>query len=558
MDWRYAEKRELSEEDVRAIDYMAEQAELGGQFRLGQYEQNYTIEGTLMRGSYEIGDRHMRIHDTVWGTEYIGGQPYDQLLIQLARTPLFRRLQSIEQLTLPVDYTTMPNSMYFSRWEHIWGSVVFVRKMLEGRDDIDDRQKMILQLRTLLSDVGHTAFSHLGDWMFQGYNGGEDMHDQDLKDILRVSGVEEILASQDFGIDETVFPDIADWIECPAPDLCVDRIDYGFREILRWVSPTIPVNMYLRELHDPQSAFEITETGRLVFKDQKMARMYATGFSLLPTEHHAHPVHRAQLQLFESGIRASVINKVEFESIHPREALYGIDSDFMMHLHTWEMKNLHEVMKQIGLTQRQIFIGGRRADLNYIFRNVTEEDWQFPAFPDPLKAYTWQSQFFGKPYPASIKLKEVAEVPVDALQWNPQGLIINLPPLKARFVDPPVLTNEIGDNGLPHTSVKCLSELEPSYASYLAGQKRMMAKAYRATILMRPDVARLIVNEHTQAIEHWPALLERPRSAERLRETIYWSESAAAANRLDSIREVEDQTLLFRRKLGEQGVLFGL
>jgi hypothetical protein len=52
MDWRYAEKRELSEEDVRAIDYMAEQAELGGQFRLGQYEQNYTIEGTLMRGSY--------------------------------------------------------------------------------------------------------------------------------------------------------------------------------------------------------------------------------------------------------------------------------------------------------------------------------------------------------------------------------------------------------------------------------------------------------------------------------------------------------------------------
>jgi hypothetical protein len=130
MDWRYAEKRELSEEDVRAIDYMAEQAELGGQFRLGQYEQNYTIEGTLMRGSYEIGDRHMRIHDTVWGTEYIGEQPYDQLLIQLARTPLFRRLQSIEQLTLPVDYTTMPNSMYFSRWEHIWGSVVFVRKML--------------------------------------------------------------------------------------------------------------------------------------------------------------------------------------------------------------------------------------------------------------------------------------------------------------------------------------------------------------------------------------------------------------------------------------------
>src|SRR4051794_25652739 len=111
----------------------------------------------------------------------------------------------------------MPNSMYFLRWEHIWGSLVFVRKMVEGRDDIDDRQKMVLQLRTLLSDVGHTAFSHLGDWMFQGPGGGEDMHDQDLKDILQVSGVEEILTQNDFNLGETVFPDVADWVECPSP-----------------------------------------------------------------------------------------------------------------------------------------------------------------------------------------------------------------------------------------------------------------------------------------------------------------------------------------------------
>ena len=66
---------------------------------------------------YELDDNGMQIHDVVWGDCKIGDrQPYDSLLMELARSPLFRRLQAVEQLTLPPHFATLPNTTYFSRW----------------------------------------------------------------------------------------------------------------------------------------------------------------------------------------------------------------------------------------------------------------------------------------------------------------------------------------------------------------------------------------------------------------------------------------------------------
>lgn len=70
--------------------------------------------------------------------------------------------------------------------------------MTEGDDRFDDRQRTVLELRTLFSDVGQTAFSHLGDWIFQGIQGGENLHDQDLRALLETFGIDETLA--DYGL----------------------------------------------------------------------------------------------------------------------------------------------------------------------------------------------------------------------------------------------------------------------------------------------------------------------------------------------------------------------
>jgi HD superfamily phosphohydrolase len=529
----------LTDEDIARINYIS--AGPNHETMFGQFEPDYTIEDVLQLPTYEIGDKYMYISDPAWGEAIIGDEPHDAVLLELARTPLFRRLQSIEQLTLNQVYATMPNSMYFSRWQHIWGSLVFVRKMTEGREDIGDREKMVLQLRTLLSDVGHTAFSHLGDWMFQGLDGGEDLHDQDLKELLAVGGIEEILQRHGFSLDETVFPETEDWVECPSPDLCVDRVDYGMREILRWGVPTIPWNMHLRELHDPQSVFEIDEDKQLVVRSKKAAQYFAAGFSILPTEHWSHPVHRLQLQFMQSAVRSSVIMRAEEEDIHPREALYAVDQNFYSHFHTWEMLHLQNTMKETGKTQRRIFTQARRADLNKIFSGIVDDGWTFPEFPDPLKSYTWQSEEFGEPYPPNIVIEETTEKPTDMVQATERGLEVYLPALKARAVDPYVRI----ENG----EKKRLSEIDPSYEKYLAGQRKQMAKAYKATVLMRPDIATRIVKRNQEDEKDWALMLRRKRSSAALKRVVGFAEFEGAGNRFDTIREVEDEDILARQRV---------
>lgn len=477
----------------------------------GFAERPYLIDDLLTIPSYELGDRRMMVHDAVWGDCEIGDKPYDELLIKLAKTPLFQRLQSIEQLTLGPDYATMPNSTDFSRWQHIWGSLVFVRKMVEGDERFSERDRAAMELRTLLSDVGHTAFSHLGDWMFQGINGGEDLHDKDLKQLLQVTGVHELLQEYGFSLDEVVFPDKKDWVECSSPDLCVDRVDYGMREILRWVAPTVPLNLHLRELRNPKNFFAITEDNQLAMKNAHAARYFCTGFGLLPTEHWAHPTHRLQLELLQTMLKGVLADEAAENALHPRDMLYGVDADFNHHFQGRDAKFLNTTMKDIAVWQRRIFIEERRHDLDRVFMGMADPEWQFPDFPEPLWSYTRDTEEPVKRLPPQLDIIEQPDVQAQAMVATERGLEVNLPSLKARVVDPLVMVD-----GQPTR----YSEIEPSYKPYLEGQRRTMAKKYKATILMRPDVAERIVRASEQTAEAWRRLVQRERSAPRLAEKV--------------------------------------
>ncbi|MFZ1812586.1 MAG: hypothetical protein WAU02_03670 [Candidatus Saccharimonadales bacterium] len=516
---------EIPDEEMAGIHYM-----LAGPHRSGydaKWESGYVIEDYLELPSYELGEG-MKIHDVVWGECKIGNEPYDQLLMRLARTPLFRRLQSVEQLTLGPDHSTVPNTAMFSRWQHIWGSLVFVRKMTEGDERFNERDRIVMQLRTLFSDVGQTSFSHLGDWLFQGVQGGEDLHDEDLRALLRVNGIEELLAEYDLTIEETVFPIVKDWVECPSPALCVDRVDYGLREILRWGKPSIPMMFMKNKLSNPRSLFEIDEDKQLVIQDMEFARYFAAGFSILPTEHWAHPVHRVQLELLQSVVRSALVDELATDLAHPRELMYGIDSDFTPFFHTWDGLFIDRTMKDIGQWQRQIFVEARRRDLDEVFRGINNPSWTFPNFPDPLMPYSWQTRHYTLPIPPTMSMELVDEHKQE-MAATPYGLEIHLPSLKARAVDPPV---RIGDTVVP------LSVWEPSYKRYLEGQYAVMRRAYRATIHMRPDIAEGIVAQHRKTLSQWPELLRRPRDDARLRQKIKDTMPYAAARCFDMISEV--------------------
>lgn len=505
-----------------------------GAFR-DMYEDRHTYAQLEPYGvsSYELDGTTMNIRDVVWGELSLDGResPFDQLLVRLARTPLLRRTQAIEQLTLGKNFATMPSSMYFSRWSHIWGSLVFVRKMIEGTG-INERESEVMQLRTLLSDVGHTAFSHLGDWMFQSGGPSEDLHDKELKEILNVTGVEELLAEYGYSVDETVFPEVEDWIESPSPDLCVDRVDYGLREMVRWQNSFTGLAAYSQQLQDPQSLFAIVD-GKLTIKDPAFAEKFAVGYSLLPTEHWSHPVHRLQLQLFQIAIRRILTESLAVESEHPREALYGVDANFDGDLMTWDLMTIVDSMRSIALSQRRIFARGRRYDLESRFRGLSEPKptsrYQFPEFPDPLEMESWQAREFAVPHAPNLVIETASSITFDPTEITTSGLRFALPALKARSVDPHILDGT--------GKQRRLSDLNPSYGPYVAGQQREMAKNYLVTMMMHPDFAKKIVEKNDESLVDWQELIKRERSPARLAAKIDGAEGWGAAMRFDDISD---------------------
>ena len=119
-------------------------------------------EGNMFTDSYFMTNCNMDsavFTDTVWGgpdspklelQKMYGGQ----LLQEIFYSNPVRRLQAVEQLTLPPQYSTVPNTGGFPRFEHIWGSVLFVEQLAQ-KYSIPDEQKLILQLRTLVSHCSH-------------------------------------------------------------------------------------------------------------------------------------------------------------------------------------------------------------------------------------------------------------------------------------------------------------------------------------------------------------------------------------------------------------------
>lgn len=371
------------------------------------HDQHYiTANQVRTVGRYDCREDlgRITIDDPIWGKCDVGERDGDEIFLQLYKNPLLQRSIGIEQLTLPKHFATMPGTTDMSRWEHAWGSLVFVRKMIEKAEAVgqqfEPRQVLVWQLRTFVSDLGHTAFSHLGDWLFQGYGGSEDQHDQELSQILEIGGVTDILRSHGFEPDEIVFTDTEDWVECSSPDLCVDRVDYGAREIGRWVTGYKPSEEWLNR-------FELDDKLRIVMPDKKQAMAFGLEFALLATEHWGHPVHRLQEHLFGELVR-SIIADEELRSImwdgvhHPRDLLYTIDYDVNASTRAVGELNhdLFGLMLDLARAQRKIFAYGRHSELEAFLRVNTNYDdssmfEEARDFPDPLQARHWASRYTG-------------------------------------------------------------------------------------------------------------------------------------------------------------------
>lgn len=142
----------------------------------------------------------------------------EPVLLELIDSPAFQRLKSIHQYG--VAYYTTHREEY-NRYDHSIG--VFTILRLKGAS-------LEEQIAGLLHDVSHTAFSHVGDWIFAKENQVEDYQNSIHLLFLQQSGLEEILNKYNFTAHqvlpkEELFPAL----ENKLPNLCADRIDYNIQ-----------------------------------------------------------------------------------------------------------------------------------------------------------------------------------------------------------------------------------------------------------------------------------------------------------------------------------------
>lgn len=472
----------------------------------GQKDQYYmSARQTRCLPYYELSEDRdrLQISDPIWGETEIGDWVGDDIFIRLYQHPLVTRLSGVEQLTLPIRYATMPNTTELSRWEHAFGSLILARKLIEqsGRQ-FSDREKIIYQLRTFLSDVGHTAFSHLGDWLQQGFGGNEDHHDKIQRSLLEMGGIDKILLEHGIELDE-LFNNDADWVERPGPDLCIDNVDYGLREIDLWVP--VPINV------DLKNAFFL-DGNQIVMKDHQTALCFAISYGLLATEHWSQPLHRQQLNLFGNLIKGAIVDNgspilSRYRLKHPLDLLYTVDSDILEGTHQVGALNndLNSLMLDLARHQRRIFSLSREDEIGSFLSSVGPERPERGEvdFIKPLETQMWKGEYIGVK-PPNIEFLPVAG-PEDLGDFNqlPHTLDTYLPALKLRTIDPQFY-NELGQ-------VVRLSEVDPVAARLIEQHKAIQAQSYVGRTYLAPDFAQALKQKLKEIELKWAARYESQR-----------------------------------------------
>jgi len=105
-----------------------------------------------------------------------------------------------------------------SRLEHAIGVTMLIR-MLGGSE--------LEQIAGLLHDISHTAFSHVGDYVFD--NTDEDYHEKVFAEVLYRSEVPDVLLNYGYNVNQVLYGTF-EILEQPLPALCADRLDYTLRD----------------------------------------------------------------------------------------------------------------------------------------------------------------------------------------------------------------------------------------------------------------------------------------------------------------------------------------
>ena len=157
----------------------------------------------------------MQIADRLYGCFEVEG-----VLADLIRSAPLQRLKWIHQGG--AGYLVKPE-WSGTRYEHSVGVMLLIRRLGGSLEE---------QIAGLLHDVGHTAFSHVVDYVYG--EGEENLHERWHRRILRESEISAILQKHGFN-PESILSGNWTLLEKPLPDLSADRKESVFPR-RRWRS----------------------------------------------------------------------------------------------------------------------------------------------------------------------------------------------------------------------------------------------------------------------------------------------------------------------------------
>ena len=154
-----------------------------------------------------------KINDELYGEYYV-----DDVIYEIINTKIFKRLKNIYQSGGGYLVNDLWN---VNRQEHSIGTMIL---SLKFGGNIEE------QIRALLHDISHTAFSHVIDYILKNEN--EDYHEKIQKNFLNDEELLSILRKYNLNIKRIMSKNYS-FLDDELPELSFDRIDYTLRDLFR-------------------------------------------------------------------------------------------------------------------------------------------------------------------------------------------------------------------------------------------------------------------------------------------------------------------------------------
>lgn len=154
-----------------------------------------------------------KINDELYGECYV-----DDVIYEIINTRIFKRLKNIYQSGGGYLVNELWN---VNRYEHSIGTMIL---SLKFNGNIEE------QIKALLHDISHTAFSHVIDYVLKNEN--EDYHEKIQEDFLNDEELLSILEKYNLNIKRIMSKNYS-FLDNELPELSFDRIDYTLRDLFR-------------------------------------------------------------------------------------------------------------------------------------------------------------------------------------------------------------------------------------------------------------------------------------------------------------------------------------